>query len=287
MDKTSEEASSKGKKRQRDQQPTDPQTNQLHHQILSLEDNLSFTDTLVALRMMRAQFPRIDKVSIQPFILRSQLYSSVKDRTQVDRELESLRREKVVRIFKLNTGQDDHAVMFFDDYLNQMENVVKRLEEKEGDLEVFKWFRTQVIDSKLEPSIEHQELYTLLSLGGMVKDGHISLLINAGLLILKSVVLWSFSVLASYTRQLIDPNMYWFAIPNIGSVLKGLSQGRKEVLSFLNRRRYKEMMLASMEKKRLRFSPLDMRFHLRDLIGSGHLKTVQTSTGLLVRVSKD
>ncbi|XP_050251710.1 uncharacterized protein LOC126698486 isoform X9 [Quercus robur] len=232
MDKTSEEASSKGKKRQRDQQPTDPQTNQLHHQILSLEDNLSFTDTLVALRMMRAQFPRIDKVSIQPFILRSQLYSSVKDRTQVDRELESLRREKVVRIFKLNTGQDDHAIMFLDDYLNQ---------------------------------------YTLLSLGGMVKDGHISLLINAGLL----------------TRQLIDPNMYWFAIPNIGSVLKGLSQGRKEVLSFLNRRRYKEMMLASMEKKRLRFSPLDMRFHLRDLIGSGHLKTVQTSTGLLVRVSKD
>ncbi|KAK4573122.1 hypothetical protein RGQ29_031191 [Quercus rubra] len=270
MDKTSEEASSKGKKRQRDQQPTDPQTNQPHHQIFSLEDNLSFTDTLVALRMMRAQFPRIDKVSIQPFILRSQLYSSVKDRTQVDRELESLRREKVVRIFKLNTGQDDHAIMFLDDYLNQMENVVKRLEEKEGD-QVFKWFRTHVIDSKLEPSIEHQELYTLLSLGGMVKDGHISLLINAGLL----------------TRQLIDPNMYWFAIPNIGSVLKGLSQGRKEVLSFLNRRRYKEMMLASMEKKCLRFSPLDMRFHLRDLIGSGHLKTVQTSTGLLVRVSKD
>ncbi|KAK4573123.1 hypothetical protein RGQ29_031191 [Quercus rubra] len=267
MDKTSEEASSKGKKRQRDQQPTDPQTNQPHHQIFSLEDNLSFTDTLVALRMMRAQFPRIDKVSIQPFILRSQLYSSVKDRTQVDRELESLRREKVVRIFKLNTGQDDHAIMFLDDYLNQMENVVKRLEEKEGD-QVFKWFRTHVIDSKLEPSIEHQELYTLLSLGGMVKDGHISLLINAGLL-------------------LIDPNMYWFAIPNIGSVLKGLSQGRKEVLSFLNRRRYKEMMLASMEKKCLRFSPLDMRFHLRDLIGSGHLKTVQTSTGLLVRVSKD
>ena len=26
------------------------------------------------------------------------------------------------------------------------------------------------------------------------------------------------------TRQLIDLNMYWFAIPNIGSLLKGLSQ---------------------------------------------------------------
>lgn len=26
------------------------------------------------------------------------------------------------------------------------------------------------------------------------------------------------------TRQLIDPNMYWFSIPSIGPVLKGLTQ---------------------------------------------------------------
>lgn len=47
------------------------------------------------------------------------------------------------------------------------------------------------------------------------------------------------------------------------------------------------MMMASLEKKNLRLSPLDMRFHLRDLIGSGHLKTVETPTGLVVRVVKD
>lgn len=47
------------------------------------------------------------------------------------------------------------------------------------------------------------------------------------------------------------------------------------------------MMLAPLEKKLLRYSPLDMRFHLRDLIGSGHLKTAKTPTGLVVRVSKD
>ncbi|KAI5680081.1 hypothetical protein M9H77_01308 [Catharanthus roseus] len=236
------------------------------------EDNLSFSDTLVALRIMRAQFPRIEKVSIQPFILRSQLYSSVKDRTQVDRELESLKRDRILRIFKLNTGQDDHAIMFLDDYLNQIEHVVKRLEaKKQDDLSVFDWFKDQVIQSKLEPSIGHQELCSLLSLAGKVKEEHITLLMNAGLL----------------TRQLIDPNMYWFAIPNIGSVLKGLSQGRKELLSFLNRKKYKEMLLAALEKRRLQFSPLDMRFHLRDLIGSGQLKTAQTPSGLVVRVSKD
>ncbi|MBA0653059.1 hypothetical protein Goklo_020264 [Gossypium klotzschianum] len=274
----------RGKKRRREEEEIEAENRDANHS-LSLEQNLSFSDTNVALCMMRAQFPQIDKVAIQPFILQSQLYSSVKDRTQVDRELESLRRDKVVRIFKLNTGQDDHGIMFLEDYLKQLEHVVKRMEEKkQGDVDVFKWFKGHVIESKLEPSIEHEELYALLSLGGQVKDGHISLLINAGLL----------------TRQLIDPNMYWFAIPNIGSVLKGLSQcctysvlillglqGRKELLSLLNRRRYKEMMLAPLEKMRLRLSPLDMRFHLRDLIGSGHLKTAHTPSGIVVQVSKD
>ncbi|KAL1367590.1 uncharacterized protein LOC107473711 isoform X2 [Arachis duranensis] len=221
------ESSSKGTKRRRmDDSAADAATSS------SLQDDLTFSDTLVALQIMRAQFPDIDKVSVQPFILKSQLYSSVKDRTQVDRELESLRRDKVLRIFKLNTGQDDHAIMFLDDYIKQC---------------------------------------SLLSLGGKVKDSHITLLINAGVII----------------RQLIDPNMYWFAIPNVGTLLKGLAQGRNELISLLSRRRYKEMMLATLEKKRLRMSPLDMRFHLRDLIGSGHLRTDHTPTGLIIRLSKD
>ncbi|KAI8523055.1 hypothetical protein RHMOL_Rhmol13G0044800 [Rhododendron molle] len=260
-----------GKKRQREQESSVSQSQASDH-ALSLEESLTFSDTLVALRIMRAQFPHLDKVSVQPFILRSQLYSSVKDRTQVDRELELLRRERVLRVFKLNTGQDDHAIMFIDDYLNQIKRAVTRMQaKKQDDLVVFEWFKTYVLDSKLETSIEHEELCSFLSSGGNVKDQHISLLISAGLL----------------TRQLIDPNLYWFAIPNIGSLLKGLSQGRKELLSFLNRRKYKEMMLASLEKKNLRLSPLDMRFHLRDLIGSGHLKTIETPSGLSVRVVKD
>ncbi|XP_019433034.1 PREDICTED: serine/threonine-protein kinase 19 isoform X2 [Lupinus angustifolius] len=233
-------SSSKGTKRRRDEEESgDGNT-------ASLELDLTFSDTLVALRIMRAQFPHIPKVSVEPFILKSQLYSSVKDRTLVDRELETLRRDKVLRVFKLNTGQDDHAVMFLDDYINQIDRVIKRIEgEKGGENEVFQWFKTHVLDSKLETGIEHQELCSLLSLGGKVKDSHISILINAGII------------------------------------------GRKEIISLLNRQRYKEMMLASLEKKRLRMSSLDMRFHLRDLIGSGHLRTDQTPSGLVIRVSKD
>uniref|UniRef100_A0A7N0ULF5 Serine/threonine-protein kinase 19 n=1 Tax=Kalanchoe fedtschenkoi TaxID=63787 RepID=A0A7N0ULF5_KALFE len=230
----------------------------------SFEDTLTFSDTLVALRMMRAQFPAMDKVAVEPFILRSQLYSSLKDRTQVDRELELLKQDNVLRIFKLNTGQDDDAVMFMDDYINQIGRAVKKFDSKgEDEIKVFDWFKTHVLYSKREPSIGHDELLSLLSVGGPVNDESISLLINAGLL----------------TRKLIDANLFWFAIPNIGSILKGISQGRKELLSLLKRTKYKEMMLTPLEKKRLRYSPLDMRFHLRDLIGSVYGKANQSRGG--------
>ncbi|XP_020160674.1 uncharacterized protein [Aegilops tauschii subsp. strangulata] len=257
-------SSSRGKKK-RPRSPNDDATSSQGRteNSTSLEDNLIFSDTLIALQLMRTQFPKLEK---------SQLYSSVKDRTQVDRDLESLKKDRVLRVFKLNTGQDDHAIMFMDDYLKQMESAVRRSKGKNQDCsEVFEWFEKYVLPSKLDVSIDHLELCSLLSHGGDARDKHITLLMNAGLL----------------TRQLIDPNMYWFSIPSIGPILKGLTQGRKEVLSLLNRRKYKEMLLSSLEKTRLRLSPLDVRFHLRDLIGSGQIKTVQTATGLLARVSTD
>ncbi|XWS76241.1 hypothetical protein CRYUN_Cryun01aG0158400 [Craigia yunnanensis] len=139
-------------------------------------------------------------------------------------------------------------------------------ERKQGDLEVLNWFTVHVIESKLEPSIEHQELCSLLSL--RVKDEHISLLINAGLL----------------TRQLIDQ---WdvnicllYSIPSKFIAFKCFDS--PGLLAPMTVRRYKEMLLAPLEKKRLRLSPLDMRFHLRDLIGSGNLKTAHTPTGIVV-----
>ncbi|XP_017238634.1 uncharacterized protein LOC108211520 isoform X2 [Daucus carota subsp. sativus] len=236
MEKPSSTSPSSPRKRRRIGEQSDPSA-----QSDSLELNFSFSDTLVALQMMRSQFPSNPKILVKPFVLQSQLYSSVKDRTQVDRELE-------------------------------IKCVAERMKaKKQDDLAIFEWFKLHVVHSKLDPSIEHEELCSLLSLGGKVKDEHLTVLINAGLL----------------ARQLVDPNMYWFTIPNIGSLLKSLSQGRQELLSFLKRRRYKEMMMATLEKKSLRFSPLDIRFHLRDLIGSGSLKTSQTPSGLVVQIAKD
>lgn len=60
---------------------------------------------------------------------------------------------------------------------------MKRLEDKkEGDIvEVFKWFRSHVIDYKLEPSIEHQELvsnWNISLLGNLFTFGHVYYFFN-------------------------------------------------------------------------------------------------------------
>ncbi|QHN82401.1 Serine/threonine-protein kinase [Arachis hypogaea] len=97
-------------------------------------------------------------VSVQPFILKSQLYSSVKDRTQVDRELESLRRDKVLRIFKLNTGQDDYAIMFLDDYIKQIKDwfALVVTPTRELAFQLAEQFRlTEIISNSKQPSEWH------------------------------------------------------------------------------------------------------------------------------------
>ncbi len=181
---------------------------------------------------------------------------------------------QVVRTFKLSTGQDDYAIMFTADYLSQIEAAKKRLDLKESllpELEVFDWFVAQVIPSCLDVGISHSHLLSLLSQGGSVKDSHVSLLMNAGLLV----------------RQLVDETAYWFSIPNVGFLLKSISSGRKELLSFLSRRRYKEMLQAPLERHALRYSQLGLRFHLRDLLGLGQLHVVPSPSGPLIRVVHD
>ena len=57
------------------------------------EDDLSDlpNDTLAAVLLLRAQFPSGWSRDVPPLVLRSQIYSIVRDRTVVDRQLDELR----------------------------------------------------------------------------------------------------------------------------------------------------------------------------------------------------
>jgi len=79
--------------------------------------------------------------------------------------LQSFKKGKVLRIFKLSSGQDDHAIMFMDDYLKQVAFAIKQSggEDQDGS-EVFEWFERYVVPSKLDVSINQLELVSIKNL---------------------------------------------------------------------------------------------------------------------------
>ena len=48
-------------------------------------------DTLAAVLLLKSHFPKLKQKDVPPVALRSQIYSVVKDRTIVDRQLDDLR----------------------------------------------------------------------------------------------------------------------------------------------------------------------------------------------------
>jgi len=53
---------------------------QICSSLVLMIQRITFNDTMIALQLMRTQFPKLEKLVVQPFVLQSQLYSSVKDR---------------------------------------------------------------------------------------------------------------------------------------------------------------------------------------------------------------
>lgn len=54
----------------------------------------------------------------------------------------------------------------------------------------------------------------------------------------------------------------------------------------LRRRRYSEIPLRELEQKKLQASGLGVQFHIRDMVGRGLIKVLDTPAGKLVRLVK-
>ena len=61
---------------------------------------------------------------------------------------------------------------------------------------------------------------------------------------------------------------------------------RVQLLGLVTRRRYGEMREKDLEGHSLQRSLMDMRYHVRDLIGMGALQRVQTTSGALLRAPR-
>eukprot|EP01111_Echinosteliopsis_oligospora_P006443 TRINITY_DN2058_c0_g1_i1.p1 TRINITY_DN2058_c0_g1~~TRINITY_DN2058_c0_g1_i1.p1 ORF type:complete len:230 (+),score=51.47 TRINITY_DN2058_c0_g1_i1:252-941(+) len=221
------------------------------------------SETEMSLQAMWNNFPKKTYPNIPPICMYSQLYSFVKNRSDVDKNLDKLKREGKVRIFKLLSGKNDFAVVSMKEYINVVELSRDKSKEKPS---IFDNFISKVIPNYIEPHITKKRLLDLL-FDGDKDENHISAMVNAGILLMD------------------EADSFWFAIPLSGAYVASLSRGRKEILSMLKRQKFKELLLRDMEKKKLRYSTLSVSYLVKDMLGSGSLESVPTTVGPLLRMS--
>lgn len=224
-------------------------------------------DSFLAIEALRAQFP----LPGPPLLLKSQVYNILKDRTAVDRELDQLRRQNTIRMFKLLSGKDDYALLPTAEYVSLAYAAKEALLTKKGETEpdsVFDRFVTRLLPACYDVSVSKAQLQQYLVLDPKLKlnESDITLLVNAGLLILRGI------------------DTFWFSIPSIGPSLKSCIQGRQEIITRLKRQKWRELLLKDLEKKKLRSSELGVQFHLKDLLGQGTLESLPTTVGNLIRL---
>jgi len=172
-------------------------------------------------------------------------------------------------LFKLPSGnKDDYAVVFTSDYLLQIEATKERMRAKNKDNfdeNIFDLFIEKLLPRYFDVTISKTKLQEVVE--QKVSERDITLLVNAGLLLLR------------------DVDTFWLAIPNAGAFIKSCIQGRKEVLGIIKKTKWKELLGNDLEKKKLRFSSLPIIFHTKDLVGQGVLETVDTTAGVLYKLS--
>jgi hypothetical protein len=106
---------------------------------------------------------------------------------------------------------------------------------------------------------------------GMRAEQAISALLHFGLLVFRS------------------SSSFYFAAPGAARLLSALRAGRKELVTLVKKRQYKEMPLRdALALQKLKTSPCQPSFHLRDMLGSERLLQMQETTmGPLLKIASD
>lgn len=268
------------------------------------------TDTWLGLQVGLSGFPRGVFPATAPIVLLSQIYNSVNNRTDVDRDIDQLKRQGTIHIFKLLSGKNDYAVVLKEDYINsirkkaeqslqkttaaqqsttvqqspQMNNTTTRTAQQspqkgtsEQPHSVFEQFIKYVISDYSDVQISKSKLLNYLHKDNNINnkdkgkeksnsaaqnngqdDDAITLLVNAGLLLIHEV------------------DNFWFSIPSSGLFVASLVKGRKEIISILKRQKFKEMLFMDLVKRKLRYSSLSIEFLLKDMCGLNILESFMT-----------
>ncbi|KAH8553917.1 serine-threonine protein kinase 19-domain-containing protein [Umbelopsis sp. PMI_123] len=231
-------------------------------------------DTYNALRyfIYSASLPSSSKASIPRICFLHQLYSILPDNTAVDRELNILVQNMIVRKFRVGgTLEDELVIMFLDDYLLQIDAAKTEFENEVSSGEVsakakaIDRFRDIVTNPKFtDVAISRNALTKIVGFN----ETEISHLVIYGLFVIHT------------------QDSYLFAIRGAGTFMTPFIKGRVEILRILKRRQTRDILEKQWRTKKLRNSIFTHEFHLHDLLGSGRVERQKTTMGDLIKLTK-
>ncbi|XP_013785197.1 serine/threonine-protein kinase 19-like isoform X2 [Limulus polyphemus] len=214
-------------------------------------------DTEASLFFLKSVFPvESFEGRLPPIILKHQIYTIVKNKTLVDKQVNELRAKNKIRLFKLGADETETAIVFFDDFKKHV------LSHSDGS-ELIENFLSQIVASC--PDISYNKNWLQEEMKFQEED--ISKLMHLGLLNARDIGSW------------------WLAIPRAGEFMKAFLRGRKAVLQALRRSKYKELFQAELESRNLpKEAKLGMKYHIFDIIGAEFVTCISTSSGKLLRL---
>lgn len=217
-------------------------------------------DTKAAILFLKSIVP-LSKFErkIPAIILKHQIYCVVKDKTLVDRQLNNLWEENEVRLFKLTSGSDEFGVVLTEDYVS---HVKSRVSDPKVLLTIDK-FVSSLLPNHSDVSISKKDVSNRFRLS----EEEITHLVCTGVLTTRDVDSW------------------WLSIPGAGVFMKNFSNGRKALIRMIRQRKYREILERDLLSRKFDgHSKLGIAYHIYDIIGAEIVKSVETTSGRLLRL---
>jgi len=190
-------------------------------------------------------------------VMKHMIYSRLTNRTKVDKEIDELQHNGVVRMFKLGGEQESLAILFEKDFIE----LIKRRCANSSLIEKFvKNLLKKIRDINVDKSTLAQSGFSENDIKGLVQDC---------LLTVRSAT------------------TYWFCFPGAGEFMKCYIKGRQAIISAIKKSKYQQILQNELESRNMKKTvQLGVAYHIHDIIGADLVSSVPTSSGPLLRFSK-
>ncbi|RWS10269.1 serine/threonine-protein kinase 19-like isoform X2 [Dinothrombium tinctorium] len=213
-------------------------------------------ETEQSLKRIAALFPSHRYRSLPAIVWKHQLYAFCKNRTAVDKGLNTLCEKGKIRFFNLGStvNSNEIAVLLLDDYETFIRNNCQsNLLEK-----FFKMVKESPQMTFTTSQLKEEYGFT---------ENNISELIRNGLLAVHRTV-----------------GFWLLSLPSCGNFVKEFITGRKALISYIRRAKFSEILKNELEKKKIPKVTLNLEYHILDIVGSDSVQCIESPTGLVLRV---